>query len=54
MYSTAQTASRDLGITNETASMGDAWIVQRKQPVWDLDIIKETASTGDAWIQQHK
>jgi hypothetical protein len=34
MDSTAQTAPVASEIFNETASMGDPWIRQRKQPLW--------------------
>ena len=66
MDSTAQTAlmdseiinenrvAVDLEILNETTSTGDAWIRQRKKPLWPQKIINETASTGDAWIRQRK
>jgi hypothetical protein len=34
MDSTAQRAHAGYEIINETASTGDAWIRQRKQPLW--------------------
>jgi len=34
MDSTAETAPAASEICNETASTGDAWIRQRKQPLW--------------------
>jgi len=43
----------DSKIINESASTGDAWIRQRKQP-WDSEILNETTSTGDAWVRHHK
>jgi hypothetical protein len=44
MDSTAQTAPPASEIITESASMGDAWIRQRKQPMWDMKSSTKTES----------
>jgi hypothetical protein len=47
MDSTAQTAPRASEIITETASTGDAWIRQRKEPMWALKSSTKTESLQD-------
>jgi len=44
MHSTAQTAHVGLEIINETAYTGEAWIRQRKEPMWALKSSTKTQS----------
>jgi hypothetical protein len=44
MDSTAQTAPLASEIITESASTGDAWIRQRKEPMWALKSTKKTQS----------
>jgi hypothetical protein len=44
MDSTAQTATPASEIITESASMGDAWIRQRKQPMWAMKSSTKTES----------
>jgi hypothetical protein len=44
MDSTAQTAPAALEIFNETASTGDAWIRQLKEPMWATKSSTKTKS----------
>jgi hypothetical protein len=44
MDSTAQTAPPASEIITESASMGDAWIRQRKQPMWAMKSSTKTES----------